>query len=104
MSVATVVPSIRAACSCRVQRTAVYQRRPPERSVAYQVVQQSLETWSARRRVDWCGLGTGIVRRVVWCANSGLWAVCIFRLLRASNLCERQSIAVFGLKLMVGGG
>ncbi len=26
----------------------VYQRRRPERSVAYQVVQQNLETWLAR--------------------------------------------------------
>jgi len=30
--------------------------------------------------------------------------VCILRLLRASNLCEHQTKAVFGLKQMVGGG
>ena len=39
----------------------------------------------------------------VWSANSGLWAMCIFRLLRASNLCEDQTKAVFDPKLMVGG-
>ena len=31
------------------------------RSVAYQVVHQNLETWLARRSVDWCGSGTGVV-------------------------------------------
>ena len=31
-------------------------------------------------------------------------AVCISHFLRASNLCEHQTRAVFGLKLMVGGG
>jgi len=30
--------------------------------------------------------------------------VCNFCLLRVSNLCEHQTKAVFGLKLMVGGG
>ena len=30
--------------------------------------------------------------------------MCILRLLRASNLCEQQTKAVCGLKLMVGGG
>ena len=43
----------------------LYQRRRPERSVAYQVVQQNLETWLALRSADWCGSGTGVVRRVV---------------------------------------
>ena len=95
---------IRAAGSCRVQRDVVYQRRRPERSVAYQVVQQNLETWLARQRVDWCGLGAGVVRRVVWSAKSGLQALCICRLLRVSNLCEHQTKAVFDLKLMVGWG
>ena len=52
-SVATVMPGKRAAGSCRVQQAVVYQRRRPERSVAYQVVQQSLETWLARRRAGW---------------------------------------------------
>ena len=44
------MPGIRAAGSCQVQQAVVYQRRRPERSVAYQVVQQNLETWLARRR------------------------------------------------------
>ena len=57
-----------------------------------------------RRSMGGLDAGAGLVRRVVWAAKSVLQAVCIFRLLRASNLCERQSIAVFGLKLMVGGG
>ncbi len=44
------MPGIRAAGSCQVQQAVVYQRRRPERSVAYQVVQQNLETWLARQR------------------------------------------------------
>ena len=39
---------------------------------------------------------------MVWSANSGLQAVCSFRLLSVSNLCEHQTEAVFDLKLMVG--
>jgi len=70
--------------------------------VAQQVVQQNLETWLARRTVDWCGSVAGVVRRVVWSANSGLQEVCIFRLLRVSNLCEHQTKAVFDLKLIFG--
>ena len=35
----------------------LYQRRRPERSVAYQVVQQNLETWLALRRAG--GLDAG---------------------------------------------
>ena len=49
-SVAIVMPGKRAAGSCRVRQAVVYQRRRPERSVAQQVVQQSLETWLALRR------------------------------------------------------
>ena len=64
-SVAIVMPGKRAAGSCRVRQAVVYQRRRPERSVAQQVVQQSLETWLARRRVDWCGSGAGVVTGVV---------------------------------------
>ena len=30
--------------------------------------------------------------------------LCIFRVLRVSNLCEHHTKAVFDLKLMVGGG
>ena len=51
------MPGKRAAGSCRVQRAVVYQRRRPERSVAYQVVQQNLETWLARRSAG--GLDAG---------------------------------------------
>ena len=40
----------------------MYQRRRPDRSVAQQVVQQSLETWLARRRAG--GLDAGAY--VVW--------------------------------------
>jgi len=54
------------------------------------------------RSVDWCGSGTGVVRRVVWCAKSGLQAVRIFRMLGASKLCEHQSKVFFELKLKVG--
>ena len=56
------MPGKRAAGSCRVQRAGVYQRRRPERSVAYQVVRQNLETWLARRRVG--GLDAGADRVV----------------------------------------
>ena len=41
---------------------------------------------------------------MVWAANSGLQALCIFRLLRVSNLCEHRTKVVFELKLMVGWG
>jgi len=43
-----------------------------------------------------------VVRGVV--CQIRIEAVCISHLLRASNLCEHQTRAVFGLKLMVGGG
>ena len=45
-----------------------------------------------------------MVRRVVWASKSGLQAVCNFRLLRVSNLCEHHTKVVFDLKLLVGGG
>ncbi len=32
------------------QSTAIYQRRRPERTVTYQIVQHHLESWLARRR------------------------------------------------------
>ena len=70
--VAAGKPGIRAAGSCRVPRAAVYQRRRPERSVAYQVVQHRLETRLARRRAGGLDAGTGVVRREVYPAKSGL--------------------------------
>ncbi len=39
----------------------LYQRRRPERSVAYQVVQQNLETWLALRRAGGLDAGAGWV-------------------------------------------
>ena len=39
----------------------MYQRRRPERSVAYQVVQHCLETWLARRRAGGLDGGAGWV-------------------------------------------
>jgi len=56
------MPGIRAAGSFLVQQAVLYQRRQPERSVAYQVVPQNLETWLARRRAG--GLDAGAY--VVW--------------------------------------
>ena len=50
MSSAAGVPGTRAGRNCRTKRAAVYQRRRPERSAAYQVVRQNLETWLAQRR------------------------------------------------------
>lgn len=61
VSVAAVMPGMRAAASCRVQQVVVYQRRRPEWSVAYLVVHQSLETWSARRRAGGLDAGAGVV-------------------------------------------
>ena len=55
------MPGIRAAGSCAVQRAAVYQRRRPERSVAYQVVQQNLETWLARRLAGGLDAGADLI-------------------------------------------
>ena len=104
MSSTAGMPGAIALRSCGAKRAAAYQRRRPERSVAYQVVPQNLETWLALRRADWYGSGTGVVRRVVWAAQSGLQAVCNFCLLRVLNLSEHHTKAVFDLKLMVGGG
>ena len=70
--VATVMPGRCAAGSCRVQHAVVYQRRRPERSDAYQVVQQNLETWLVRRRAGGLDAGADVVWRVVWDANPGL--------------------------------
>ena len=64
VSVATVMPGIRASVSRRVRQAMVYQRWRPERSVAQQVVQQSLETWLARRRD---GAQAGWVQALTWC-------------------------------------
>ena len=40
-----------------MKRAAVYQRRRPERSAAYQVVRQNLETWLAQRRAGTLAAG-----------------------------------------------
>ena len=61
VSMAAVMPGMRAAGSCRVQQAVVYKRRRPERSVASLVVHQSLETWSARRRAGGLDAGSGVV-------------------------------------------
>ena len=53
-----------------------------------------------RQSVDWCGSGAGLVRQVVWAAESGLQAVCNFCLLRVLNLSEHHTKAVFDLKLI----
>ena len=57
MSSAAGVPGTRAGRNCRTKRAAVYQRRRPERSAAYQVVRQNLETWLALRSAG--GLDAG---------------------------------------------
>ncbi len=57
---------------------------------------------AAERGLVWIRHWSGAVR--VWAAKPGLQSVCIFRLLRPSNLCEHRTQAVFDLKLMVGGG
>ena len=55
------------------------------------------------RNVGLLTLGAGRVRWVVWAANSGLQALCIFCLFRASNLCVHLTIAVIDPKFMFGG-
>ena len=62
MSIAAGMPGAIAVRSCGVQRAAVYQRRRPERTAAYQIVGQNLETWLAQRRVGECGGGAGRAR------------------------------------------
>ncbi len=44
--------------NCKLGRAAVYVRRRPERSAAYQVVREKLETWLAQRRADRLVAGT----------------------------------------------
>ncbi len=44
------MPGTHAGSNCKLKRSAVYVRRRPERSEAYQVVLQNLETWLAQRR------------------------------------------------------
>ena len=44
-------------------RAALYQGRRPERTAAYQVVRQNLETWLAQRRV-------GVVQALAGCGES----------------------------------
>ncbi len=43
-------PRTRAGSNCKLKRAAVYVRRRPERSAAYQVVRENSETWLAQRR------------------------------------------------------
>ena len=62
MSSAAGMPGTIAVRSYGVQRAAVYQRRRPEQTAAYQGVGQNLETWLAQRRVGECGAGAGRVR------------------------------------------
>ncbi len=50
MSSAAGVPGTSASSNCKLKRAAVYVRRRPERSAAYQVVRENLETWLAQRR------------------------------------------------------
>ena len=51
MSGAAGVPGTRAGSECKLKRAAVYVRRRPERSAAYQVVRENLEMWLAQRRL-----------------------------------------------------
>ncbi len=50
MCIAAGVPGTSASSNCKLKRAAVYVRWRPERSAAYQVVRQNLETWLAQRR------------------------------------------------------
>gem|GEM_PF-2493156 len=44
------MPGTSLGSNCKRKRAAVYVRRRPERSAAYQVVRENLETWLAERR------------------------------------------------------
>ncbi len=57
MSSAAGVPGTRAGSNCKLKRAAVYQRRRPDRSAAYQVVRGNMETWLAQRSAN-CSAGT----------------------------------------------
>ena len=63
MSSAAGMPGAIAVRSCGAKRAAVYQRRRPEQTAAYQVVRQNLETWLAQRRV-------GVVQALAGCGES----------------------------------
>ena len=56
----------------------------------------------ASRGLEWTRRGRGAVSGVI--CQIRIVGIVIFRLLRVSNLSEHQIKAVFGLKLMVGGG
>ncbi len=63
MRSAAGAPGTRAGCSCKFQRAEVYQGWRPERSAAYQVVRQNLDTWVAQRSAGagarWAEAGGG---------------------------------------------
>ena len=61
MSSAAGMPGAIAVRSCGAKRAAVYQRRRPERTAAYQVVRQNLETWLA---LDDCDIENGCLQVV----------------------------------------
>ena len=45
------MPGTSASSNCKLKRAAVYVRRRPERSAAYQVVRVNLETWLASQQL-----------------------------------------------------
>ena len=61
MSSAAGMPGAIAVRSCGAKRAAVYQRRRPERTAAYQLVRQNLETWLA---LDDCDIENGCLQVV----------------------------------------
>ena len=51
MSSAAGVPGTRVGSNCKLKRAAVYVRRRPEWSAAYQVLRENLEMWPARQQL-----------------------------------------------------
>ncbi len=51
MSSAAGMPGTSASSNCKLKRAGVYVRRRPERSAAYQVVRENLETWPASQQL-----------------------------------------------------
>ena len=57
MSTAAGAQGTSASSNCKLKRAAVYVRRRPEWSAAYQVVRENLEMWLAQRSAN-CSAGT----------------------------------------------
>ena len=74
MSSAAGVLGISASRNCKLKRAAVYVLRRPERSAAYQVVRENLETWLAQRRPN-CSAAPGLAKQGGWLSRQSSLAL-----------------------------